>query len=266
MVSNVKLVKNTGKFYDFASKGAGLVWGKNTLLFAPNGYGKSTLVNIFRSLANNDPKIIRARRTLNALEPPGAVIIIDGVNRVFNGIKWDKPFAPIEIFDTSYIFSNILAQEIEHEHRKNIHRIIIGSAGVKLAEELASLKNREKDRRRRVDELSEQFQFAAFRLPLETFLYISPEQEADVSQRIQKLEQARDAKIAEVHVRSLRSPRVLSVSFFDLEGLKSLLGQTLTAVHKESEEQVLTHIQQNFKDKTGLRPIDWRENLRIRGG
>jgi len=85
MIQKVKLLKNTGKFYDFSAKGVGLDWQKNTFLFAPNAYGKSTLVNVFRSLRDNAPQIMRARKTVNATTTQEAVVIIDGVSHVFNG-------------------------------------------------------------------------------------------------------------------------------------------------------------------------------------
>ena len=152
MISKVKLLKNIGKFYDFAAKGDGVDWHKNTFLFGPNAYGKTTLVNVLRSLRDNDPKLIRARKTLNVAAAPEAVIIVDGVNYVFNGTKWERYHPAIQIFDMSFIHANILAHEIEHEHRKNIHRIIIGAQGVKLAQELAALKDREKARRKQFED------------------------------------------------------------------------------------------------------------------
>lgn len=33
MIQKLKLLKNTGKFYDFSAKGNGLDWHKNTFLF-----------------------------------------------------------------------------------------------------------------------------------------------------------------------------------------------------------------------------------------
>ena len=144
MITKCKHIKNVGKFYNYSAKGDGLDWHKNTFLFAPNSYGKSTLVNVLRSLCENDPKLIRARKTLGTVAPPEAVIVVDRTNHVFDGTKWDRPFPNIQIFDVPFIHTNILAQEIEHEHRKNIHKIIIGAQGVTLAEELARLKAKEK--------------------------------------------------------------------------------------------------------------------------
>jgi len=250
VITKLKQLKNTGKFYDYVCKGNELDWHKNIFIFAPNAYGKSTLANVFRSLRDSDPKIIRARRTLNAATLPEAVIIIDGVNHIFKGVRWEKSCSAIQIFDTTFIHDNILGQEIEHGHRKNIHRIIIGATGIKLADELAVLKNSEKEQSRRFEQLSERFQTSGFVLPLESFLDIPIEEENAVSGRIQKLEADIEVKAEEERVRSLRSATVLSVPSFDLIGLKSLGEQTLTAIHKEAEDCVLAHVARNFKNKT----------------
>jgi wobble nucleotide-excising tRNase len=249
MIQKLKVLKSTGKFYDFASKGDGLDWHKNTFLFAPNAYGKSTLVNVLRSLRDNAPKIIRARRTLNVATVPEAVIMVDGDNLHFNGSKWSKSCPAIRIFDIPFIHANILAQEIEHEHRKSIYLLIIGAQGGELAQELASLKNREKDRRKQFEGLIAKFRSAGFTHALDAFLGVPAAEEAAIAGRIQKLEQDIKSKQSETQVRTLESPRPLLAPAFDLTELKAIAAQKVNAVHKEAERQVLAHIARNFKDK-----------------
>ncbi|NOY53857.1 MAG: hypothetical protein GXP58_09590 [Deltaproteobacteria bacterium] len=142
MIKKIQRLKNIGKYYDFASKGPGLDWHKNTFLFAPNAYGKSTLVDVCRSLRDNDPKLIRARKTLGSVSSPEAVLIVDGANHVFSGNKWAKHCPDIQIFDVPFVHDNILTDEIEHAHKKNMHKIIIGAAGVTLAGELSTLRKK----------------------------------------------------------------------------------------------------------------------------
>ena len=77
-------------------------------------------------------RLIRARKTLGAADPPEAVIVIDGGNYVFNGTQWDRPFPAIQVFDVPFIHANILSHEIGHEHKKNIHKVIIGEKGKRL--------------------------------------------------------------------------------------------------------------------------------------
>jgi len=110
MITKIRRLKNIGKFYNHSTKGVGLDWPKNTFVIGPNAYGKSTLVDVFRSVRDNDPKVIRARRTLGSVASPEAVIIIDGENHVFNGTKWDNTYPAMQIFDVPFIHTNILSQ------------------------------------------------------------------------------------------------------------------------------------------------------------
>jgi len=250
MITKIRRLKNIGKFYNYCTKGVGLDWHKNTFVIAPNAYGKSTLVDVFRSVRDNDPKVMRARRTLGSVGSPEAVIIIDGENHVFNGTKWDKTYPAMKIFDVPFIHTNILSHEIEHEHRKNIHRIIIGAQGIQLAEELAALKTKEKNKRQQFDKLGTQFNAAGFvHHTLDAFLAIPVSEEAAVVGRIQKLEQDIKSKESETQVRALGYPRAVSAPAFDLSAVKTLAGQKLAAAHEAAEKCVLAHIDQNFKQK-----------------
>lgn len=250
MITKIRRLKNIGKFYNYSTRGVGLDWHKNTFVIAPNAYGKSTLVDVFRSVRDNDPKVIRGRRTLGSVASPEAVIIIDGENHVFNGTKWDKTYPAMQIFDVPFIHTNILSHEIEHEHRKNIHRIIIGAQGIKFAEELAWLKTKEKKKRQQFDKLGTQFNAAGFvHHSLYAFLAIPASEEAAVVGRIQKFEQDIKSKESETQVRALGYPRAVSAPAFDLSAAKTLAGQKLAAAHEAAETRVLAHIDQNFKQK-----------------
>jgi len=249
MITKVKRLKNIGKFYDFSAQANTLDWHKNTFVFSPNAYGKTTLVNVLRSLRDNDPKLIRARKTLGATANPESVIVIDGANHVFNGAKWDRHHPAIPIFDAPFIHANILAHEIGHEHKKNIHRIIIGAQGVNLSEELAALKTNEKAKSQEVENLVRQFKGGVFSFLMDAFLAIPATEEAAVGARIQKLEQDIKAKESEAVVQVLGAPKQMAAPSFDLSTARTLSAKKLAA-HEGAEKQVIAHIDHNFKDKT----------------
>lgn len=253
MITKCKLLKNIGKYYNFSAQANVLDWHRNTFVFAPNAYGKSTLVNVLRSLRENDPKLIRARTTLGAVAAPEAIIVVDGANHVFGGTRWDRPFTTIQIFDAPFIHANILAHEIGHEHKKNIHKIIIGAAGIKLAEDLASLKTREKAKSQEVTNLVGQFNRGGFTLSMEAFLAIALAEEAVIGGRIQKLEQEIKSKESESVVQALGFPRQIAPPSFDLTTARTLAEKKLAAAHEAAEKKVLGHIDRNFKEKTQAR-------------
>ncbi len=248
MIAKIKLLKAIGKFYDYAAKGDGLDWHKNTFVFAPNAYGKSTLVSVLRSLRNNDATLLRSRKTLGTVATPEAVIVMDGANHVFNGMHWDRPFPSIQIFDAPFIQANILAHEIGHDHKKNIHRVIIGERGKRLAEELAGLKAREKAKSQEVARLDASFNRAGFTHSRDAFLAIPPTEETAVVERIQALQQDIKSKQSESIVRSLDLPRVLTAPAFDMNAGKTLAVNALAATHEDAEKRVLSHIGRNIKD------------------
>jgi wobble nucleotide-excising tRNase len=250
MITKIRRLKNIGKFYDFSAKGDGLDWQKNTFLYAPNAYGKSTLVSVCQSVRNNNPKIIYARKTLGSVTSPEAVIIIDGVNHVYNGRKWDKKCPDIQIFDMPFIHANILSNEIEHEHRKNLHRIIIGAAGIKLAEELSALKTKERNKRQQFEAFRTEFNRGAYvHHTLDAFLAIPATEEADVTARIGKLDNDIKSKETETQVRALGAPSAIAILSFDLSATKTLATKKLAAAHEEAEKVVLEHIDKNISGK-----------------
>jgi len=251
MITKIKRLRSIGKFYNYSAQGVGLDWHKNTFVIGPNAYGKSTLVDVLRSMRDNDPKIMLARRTLDSVTSmPEAVIIIDTHRHVFDGGNWDKSYPAMQIFDVPFIHTNILSHEIEHEHRKNIHRIIIGTQGIKFAEQLAVLKTKEKNKRQQFEKLGAQFNTAGFvHHPLDAFLAIPAPEEAAVVGRIQQLEQDIKCKESETQVRTLGYPCAVSAPAFDLSAARTLAGQKLAAAHEAAERHVLAHIDANIKKK-----------------
>ncbi|MBI5184627.1 MAG: AAA family ATPase [Nitrospinae bacterium] len=250
MITKIKRLKNIGKFYDFSAQANALDWHKNTFVLAPNAYGKTTLVNVLRSLCDNNPKLIRARKTLGSTTEPEAIIVIDSANYVFNGTRWDQPYPAIQIFDAPFIHANILTHEIGHEHKKNIHKIIIGAEGVKLADELSNLKAKEKAKSQEVVNLAKQFTLGGFiTLSFDAFLALHPNEEAAVGPRIQQLEQDIKLKQSEGAVQGLDFPRTIEAPAFDSTGMKATVAKKLTATHETAEKRMLEHIDWNFKDK-----------------
>ena len=58
----------------------------------------------------------------------------------FKAGKWDATQPAIAIFDTTFIHQNVYAGDhIDHEHKKNLYRVIVGEEGVKLVQKVDTL-------------------------------------------------------------------------------------------------------------------------------
>ena len=82
-------VKNIGRFLNAAASGD-VTFRHNTLVFAPNGRGKTTLCAILRSLKHGEPAYITGRRSLGSPDQPEVRFLLDN-NRVnFNNGAWSE--------------------------------------------------------------------------------------------------------------------------------------------------------------------------------
>jgi len=140
MISRFSIIKGIGRFRDCQNLG-GRHFSKNTIIFGQNTGGKSTLTDMLWSFKTGDSAFIDGRKTFG-FTGSQQVELSDQDNTAykFPSADWNNGFENIEIFDTKYIHENIFEEnEISFVHQKNLQRIIIGSQGKKLAEEIDSL-------------------------------------------------------------------------------------------------------------------------------
>jgi len=135
MLRKIITVRNVGRFRNSAAPGNPQL-ARFTLISGSNGYGKTTLCAVLRSLQTGDPAHILGRATLGAegvpavelLFPTGAIRFADG--------QWTAPVPDVAIFDGVFVTENIYSGEVvEIDHRRNLYRVIIGQEGVRLAEQ-----------------------------------------------------------------------------------------------------------------------------------
>lgn len=142
MISRFTIIKGIGRFQDCQNLG-GRHFSKNTIIFGQNTGGKSTLTDILWSFKTGDTAFIVGRKTFS-FTGSQQVELFDQDNNAFRfpSVDWNSGFDNIEILDTQYINENIFeGNEISFNHQKNLHRIIIGSKGKKLAEKIKALQN-----------------------------------------------------------------------------------------------------------------------------
>ena len=90
MLKEVKFIQNIGRF-ETARPTHDATFGRCTIIFGENGWGKSTLADILRSLTTNNPAILAGRKTLDAAAPPKAVRRFGTQNAVFENGTWTGP-------------------------------------------------------------------------------------------------------------------------------------------------------------------------------
>lgn len=133
MLERVISITNVGRFRNSAAT-PNPAFAKRTMLFAPNGYGKTTLCAILRSLERGDPSFVLGRQTLGSDNQPAISLLWSGGQRQFRNGAWVAREPSLSIFDGTFVVENVHSGEaIELANRRNLYRVIVGRQGVELA-------------------------------------------------------------------------------------------------------------------------------------
>ncbi len=145
MIEKFISIKNIGRFRNCNPRGD-VTFKKLTLLFAENGHGKTTLCAILRSLQSGQPEFISERKTLGTTDTASVQIRLDSSNLTFGNNAWSNNHPDIAVFDSVFIHDNVYAGDyVDHEHKKNLYRVIVGARGVQLARHIEGLDGQIRD-------------------------------------------------------------------------------------------------------------------------
>lgn len=139
MLKKIISIKNVGRFLNSATSPNPQL-GKHTFIAGANGYGKTTICAVLRSLQTGDPAHVLGRKTLGATDAPAIELLLDSGQARFDGAAWNATKPEISIFDGVFVAENVHSGEVvDIEHKRNLYRVIVGDAGVKLAAQDADL-------------------------------------------------------------------------------------------------------------------------------
>lgn len=254
VVKKIVSLKNIGRFKSLAARGD-VELKRMTMIYGPNGQGKTTLAGVLRSLATGDRAYVDERATLGAAYSPEAQILLDaGLTKFSNG-RWSATATNLEIFDTTFVNDNVYTGEhVGPEHRKNLYEVIVGAAAVALVKEIddidaaarrlaAEINGAEADLRGRIHTP----------FSLEDFLALVPE--ADLPIKIQD---------CTTRLSAVRKQREI-LSRPQLEPLAApLLPSSITEVLRKTVEQMSAEVEE--KVRKHLQRLDHRGEAWIRQG
>jgi wobble nucleotide-excising tRNase len=240
MINKFISLKNIGKFHNCSAKGD-VELRKVNLIYAGNGFGKTTLCAVLRSVQTGDANVILERNTLGATEKPVARIKFDtGVLKFENG-EWDQLFENLCIFDSIFIHENIYTGDsVEHGHKKNLYRVIVGKKGVELAtkvdgcdDKIRTSSAELRGKKATVEALLPQA------IGFEIFLTIQKDNEIDEKIRVKEREvQSLHAADIIQQTEALKQVSILALP----DSLDRLLGKTVEGVSLDAEEKVKEHL------------------------
>ena len=144
-LKEIKYIRNIGCFETGMSVAAA-TFGACSLVFGENGWGKSTLADLLRSLSTNTPDIVIGRKTLAGGLEQKAVVRFGDQQAVFEGGAWTGIRPRIAVYDSVFVNENVFSGDVvTNEHLKNQYGMVVGEEGVRRVRRIVELdsENRE---------------------------------------------------------------------------------------------------------------------------
>src|ERR1700674_2998764 len=139
MLKKLISIKNVGRFKNSAQHGNPQL-GKYTFILGANGFGKTTICAVLRSLQSGDAGLLIGRKTLGVSGDAAVELLLDTGPVSFGNAGWTTTLPNLAIFDGTFVAQNVYSGEaVEIDHKRGLYRVIIGQEGVHLAEEDARL-------------------------------------------------------------------------------------------------------------------------------
>jgi wobble nucleotide-excising tRNase len=240
MLKKIIGVRSVGRFVSSALPGVPACL-KTTLVLGGNGFGKTTLCSILRSLATDDPLIIIGRTRLGAVTPPEVELLFESGSVTFRKGAWNAPVREIVVFDGVFIAENVHTGDVvDLEQRRNFYRVIVGKEGVDFAieEERLAGESRAKGSEIKAIEKAIQSHISAG-IKFDDFIALPADVQIDakIVAQAKAIEAVRAAGI--LKARSGLTP----LSLPELPpGLEACLAQTLEGIAEDAQKRIAAHI------------------------
>ncbi len=253
MINKIIKIKGVGKFKNVTSKGD-ISFAKSNIIYAENGFGKTTFTSILNSFSSNVPELIIKRKTIGVSEQEVEILFDNKKYRFFNNEWIDiKENNNIEIFDTFFINDNIFSGfDFSPEHRKNLYKFIFGIESINLNNEISEIKiqieNQNKELKNTEEEIKARIETITRRHTepndFNNFLRLKIDEKID--EKIEYKQKSFEISIQNKEIAEKGNLKKISNSkvSIDINSLKNTLENSIATISKSYIEIVESQIQE----------------------
>lgn len=268
-IKRIKEITNVGTYKNFIT-GGGKEFKELTLIYGLNTYGKTTLIDIFQSLKDNEPSLINNRKTIpNVNEEQKITLSVSEKNGreekiFFQKSMWNKSnyLDKIEIFGEDFIDKNLFTHSIiGRDNKENFTDFILGELGVNkvkgIEEKKKKLRKNNSDLKNIVPlfvggkstkEIDDFINYSIEKFDFEDIKKQLIEEETELQGEEKRLKNPQ--KIIEMH-----QPNELEIKKIDiLDSIKKInfvLEKDYSNIKDETSKKLNAHINANFSDSSG---------------
>tara|TARA_R100000935_G_C2840561_1_gene170747 strand:- start:2233 stop:4518 length:2286 start_codon:yes stop_codon:yes gene_type:complete len=239
MFDRIQLLRNVGQF-DNVTPPQG--FAPLTLIYGENGRGKTTIAEVLRSLATNDPVLVTERQRLGSEYPPHIIISHAAGNAIFQNGAWNRHLPEISIFDDAFVSANVCSGiEIQAAHRQSLHELILGARGVALSTTHRAHVQRIEEHNVALRELADAIPAAA-RGPYKVDPFCALARDQAINTKIQEAERRLAAAHSSDAIRQRPGFQELGLPDLDLDAIDQILERGLPNLEAEAAARVRGHI------------------------
>ena len=138
MLSKIIEVQKLGRFERLEA--SRVTFNKVLLVFGENGWGKSTIADLLRSVSTGDAAIVGGRETLASAGVQKVRLLFERLMAEYAAGTWTGHKPIITVYDQCFINDNVYSGDaVSLEHLKRQYGIVIGSTGVSLVRSIEEL-------------------------------------------------------------------------------------------------------------------------------
>ena len=249
MLRKIISVRNVGRFRNSATSGNPEL-ARYTLIVGANGFGKTTLCAVLRSLKTGEPAHISGRRALGNEEQPTVELLFPDGQMRFDGAAWSVPYPHLAIFDDVFVTQNVHSGEVvEVDNRRNLYRVIVGEQGVRLAEKETILAGQSREKTGKITTVDDAIRPhipAGMGFPAFLALPTDPKIDARIREQERAVEAIRQAQqindrqpLSEIRLPSLPNE------------LAALLARTIDDIAQDAETRLAEHLAAHAMEMNG---------------
>jgi wobble nucleotide-excising tRNase len=251
MLTRVISIKNVGRFRNSAHT-PNPPLAKFTLIYGANGYGKTTLCSVLRSIESGDTAPLIGRKTLGSTSPQEIdLLFTDGPKRL-RGAAWSDTAPKISVFDGVFVAQNVHSGDVvDIAHKRNLYRVIVGREGVGLAEEEQALAEQARATQTELTSAERVVQGLVPRgISLRDFLNLPALPDVDESIERQRHTVAALTQADAIRTRPELSP--LPVPAIP-DVMAGLLGKSIEGISADAEARLVAHLEKHGMQTNGER-------------
>lgn len=247
-------IQKVGRFEKLDTSAVRTLFTKVVLIYGENGWGKSTIADILRSVTSNKPEIVRGRQTLASSGQQKIILLHDGSQAIFNGNEWTGARPNVAVFDQTFINENIYSgNSVSLDHLKKQYGLVIGARGVELVNQILAIDNELKsvnDALKLKDRALEAVARTVGMVNMSAADFVALVQLEENSPLITEKElEIRRATLVD-QIRSTAMPEVLTVPT-EAAVFGNLLRQNVEGISAEAYALLRTHVQAHHSSQGG---------------